>query len=77
MKTKTDFQITLSISEMKELIEKMEEEHISDNSTSEVVIINLCYDTDKRTLAIDRTKRIHLLSAYQDAKGSYFKLEQY
>jgi len=75
--TKTDLKLTISISEMKELIEKMEEEHISDNSTSEQVVVSLCEDSDKRTLVIDRTERVHNLSSYQECNGAYFRLEQY
>jgi len=77
MKQKTDLQITLSISEMKELIERMEEEHMRDNSTSENAVVSLSFDTNKLTLVIDRDKRAHQLSAYQECTGTYFKLEQY
>ncbi len=64
-KIKTNLKLTISISEMKELIEKMEVEHHKyDNSTSEKVVISLCEDTDKGTLVIDRSERVHNLSSY-------------
>ena len=62
---------------MKELIEKISEEHKNDNSTSEKVVISLCEDTEKGTLVIDRDERVHNLSAYQECNGIYFSLERY
>ena len=75
MKTPTDHKITLSISQLEDLISMMKEHKSNNPDLSSSAIINLDYDTDMNSLVIsDRIGNAKQFSSYAECNGHSFTI---
>lgn len=73
MKTRTEHKITLSISELESLLNKMVEHRQNDKDLGQTVTIDLDFDTDWKTLRIsDKADNAYQHSSYGECDGHRF-----
>ncbi len=76
MKTPTNLSIVLSLPQLKEIVEKMEDNKNKEPALSDTARFILCNDTDCRALRIDNDIRGIQMNSYQECGGMSIQLNE-